>query len=306
MAAAVTLAAGGVGPQGEGFTALYNLDFERALAVFEKERAAQPEDPETWNHIAQVLLHRRLYAGGALDSSAFAGNRFLKRPKVEMPAGEQRQFDEATGRAMEICERRLAADPKDGGALYALGVAYAHRAQRALLVKKAYWEALREGAKGREAHERLERASPGDPDALLIPGLHEYVAGSLPWFLRGVVLLAGLRGDKARGIQRLEEAAARGRRTAVEARVMLAVVYRREKEYGRAAALMGALSEAFPRNHLYRAEEILLLAEAGQKARALEQAGRLGRTGLVSVGKIEELRKSVEMITREKGKGARR
>lgn len=279
----------------EGFRALYSLEYDRAIRTFEDETRQRPEDPEAWNHLAQALLHRALYKGGALDSSAYgAGNPFLQRPKVPMSGQDAARFEEAIRRALSLCAERLRTNANDQACLYATGVAHAHRAQMALLVKRSWREALREGAKSRQAHERLLRLAPELADARLIPGLHEYIAGSLPWYVKALAFLAGYRGSRKEGIEQMEQAAARGVKTAVEARVLLAVVHRREKNHWRAAELMGELAAAFPSNHLYRTEEILLLAEDGREGPARQRLGELRQSGLLGPDKIERLSKAVE------------
>lgn len=279
----------------EGFEALYSLDYARALQIFEREAEQRPEDPEAWNHLAQALLQRALFAADALDSSAFgAGSPFLKRPPVPMSGPDQARFSEAIRRSLSLCDARLRQNPRDRTCLYASGVAHAHQAQMALWVKKSWREALREGTRSRQAHEKLARLDPDLADAFLIPGLHEYIAGSLPWYVKAFAFLAGYRGDRQEGIQHMEYAVAQGRKTAVEARVMLAVVLRREKEYRRAAELMSELAAAFPANHLYRREEIRLLAEAGEGEQARRRLGELQASGLLPPAKIEALSKSVE------------
>lgn len=284
-------------PLPEGFLALYSLDHARALELFTRETSDRPDDPEAWNHLAQAILHRALFAAGALDSAAFTGtNSFLRRPKVPMSAEDQQKFQAAIERSLALCQERLRKDPEDAACLYASGVAHAHQAQMAMWVRKAWLEALREGSKAREAHEKLSRLDPAAADARLIPGLHEYIAGSLPWYIKGFAFLAGYRGDRRRGIEQMELAVQNGRKTAVEARVMLAVVLRREQQYEKAAALMGELSEAFPKNYLYRIEEIRLLAEAGRGGQARQRLESLAQSGLLSPGRIEELRNAVDRI----------
>ena len=281
----------------EGFQALYNLDYARAIALFEEETAQRPDDPEAWNHLAQAILHRALFDAGAFDSAAFAsGNSFLRRPKVPMRPEDLARFQDAISRSLALCEERLKRNGRDAACLYASGVAHGHKAQLAMWVRKAWFEALREGTKSRAAHEQLLRVAPDLADARLIPGLHEYIAGSLPWYIKGLAFLAGFRGSRQHGMEQMERAVAEGKKTAVEARVMLAVVYRREKQFPKAAALMRELTEAFPRNHLYRIEEIRLLAEAGLASDARRRLEALAQSGLVPPDKIEELRRAVDRI----------
>jgi tetratricopeptide (TPR) repeat protein len=300
---AVAAHAAAVPPQSEGFTALYNLDYDRAVSLFEESVKRSPDNPEAWNHLAQSLLYRALYRSGALDSGIFSkDNAFLKKPRTPMPAPDEKRFVEAITTSLALTGMRLRKDPNDQGALYAQGVAYAHRAQFFLLVKKANLDALRDGTRSRKAHNRLLQLNRSMADARLIPGMHEYVVGSLPRWVKALVFLAGFSGDRKKGIEYIESAAASGMKTGVEARVLLSLVYRRERQPEKGVPLVRELAEAFPRNHLYRSEVALLLAASGRHAEAIsavEQIERLKRDNHSNVSAMSQemvarLRRAVE------------
>ena len=282
---------------------MYNLDYDRAIALFETAAGRTSNDPEAWNHLAQALLHRALYKAGALEIDAFsAGNSFLRRPRVAMPPADEKRFAEALATSLRLTEAMLRRDRHDRAALYAQGVAYAHRAQFSLLVKKDSLDALRNGTRGRNAHSDLLELDSAYVDAKLIPGIHEYVVGSLPGWVKAILFLAGFAGDKSKGLGYLQDAARAGEKTGVEARVMLSLVYSREKQPGRALPLMTELAEAFPGNYLYRSEVALLLASGGRKAEAMaavEEMERLKRENspalsLMPAAKIARLRALVQ------------
>jgi tetratricopeptide (TPR) repeat protein len=259
-----------------GYTAFYNLDFDRAIALFERETETNPASPEAWNHLAHGILHRRLYLSGAMASDLIgSSNAFLRRPRIEMPAAEEKRFLDALQRSLELSNRRLAVRKDDPVALYALGVAHAHRGKYHLLVRKARFDALRDANRSRGFHNRLRKTEPENPDALLIPGMHEYIASHLSPLVRLMAAMAGFSGNRERGIALIEEAARGGRKTAVEARLLLALTYNREKQPERALPLMRELSTAFPRNYLYRSEVLLLHARAGQREEALAGLAQL-------------------------------
>lgn len=311
-AIALTLFAGAaraaVPRQSEAYDSFYNLDYDKALALFEKEARERPQSAEAWNQVAQTVLHRRLYLAGALESDPLGrSNSFLRRPRVEMPAEEQRKLHEALDRSMSISKARLGENSRDPEALYALGVAHVHLGNFRFLCEKAWYAALREANYSRNLHNLLRKVDASNPDALLIPGMHEYISGSLPLIVRVVASMTGIRGDRAKGISLLEQAVKTGRRTAVEARVMLALVYSREQQYDKAAALMRELSQAFPRNYLYRSEAVLLTASAGRREEARAglaeiekmKAGKAPELALMSEEKLARLRESVERRLRE-------
>jgi tetratricopeptide (TPR) repeat protein len=292
---AVALAA--IPPQSDGFSAFYNLDYDRALAIFDSAVRGNPDDPEGWNHLAQTILYRRLYLDGALTSDLVGhSNAFLRRPKVVMPPEEEKSFLGAIDQAVQLGARRLQKNPRDAEALYALGVANANRAYFDLLVKKSWFDALRDSNRGAAFHNRLRRLRPGDPDALLVPGMQAYAAGCLPLWVRLLVSMAGIRGSREEGLTMVERAAREGRKTGVEATILLAVLYNREGRPADAAALMRELSEAFPRNYLYRSEQVLLLARAGRAREAREDLARL--EAMKRMGAPETAHMSDEMLVR--------
>lgn len=262
--------------QSEAFRAFYNLDYDRAISMFEEAARRSPNDPDALNHLAQGLLYRALYKGGALESGVFTmGNSFLRRPQVKMPPVDEKRFVSAITTSLRLTQQRLDKDKSDRAALYAQGVAYAHRAQFFLFIKKANLDALRDGTRSRKSHNRLLEVDGGHVDAKLIPGMHEYVVGSLPAWVKMLIFLAGFAGDKQKGIAHIEAAAREGQKTGVEARVLLSLVYSREKQPAKALPLVAELVEAFPENHLYRSEQALLLASAGRKEEALDAVARI-------------------------------
>ena len=52
----------------EGFSHFYNLEYDEAIAVFEKAAAQNPASPDLHNHLAQSLIFREMYRNGALES----------------------------------------------------------------------------------------------------------------------------------------------------------------------------------------------------------------------------------------------
>src|SRR3712207_4962488 len=74
----------------KGFDHFYNLEYDQALAEFEKLVAAEPSNPNFQNHIAQVVLYREMLRGGALESELVSGtNPFITREKLAASAQAQ-------------------------------------------------------------------------------------------------------------------------------------------------------------------------------------------------------------------------
>lgn len=300
LAATATAA---IPPQAESFDAFYNLDYDKAVALFEKAAQANPNSPDVWNHLAQGILYRRFFLAGALQSELLGkSNSFLRRPNVYMPPDEERRFLDANNRAMQISTERLAKNANDREALYALGIAHAHRGSFKFLCEKSYFAALRDATRSRNLHSRLLHVQPDHPDAILIPAMHDYISGSLPAMVRIFASMAGFSGNRQRGIATMERAVKVAQRTAVESRVLLSVIYNREETPQKAIPLMTELSAAFPRNYLYRSESILLLARAHRKQDALNAMAALEamkqsnapELALMDAQKVKRLRELVE------------
>ena len=262
----------------KGFNHFYNLEFDQAIAEFHAAADREPDDPNRWNHLAQATLYRAMYRSGELESQLVSGsNPFLRREKVNLTPDEDKTFHEAIDRALAISRSRLRQNYNDARALYSLGIAYGLRANYNFSVRKAWLDALRDASDARKAHLRACRLEPGNIDARLIPALFDYVTGSLPIGYRILSFLGGYRGDRERGIRELETVAREGESNRVDAQVLLAAVYRRERRAQEAIPLLQNLIREFPRSYLLSFEIVQMYGDLGDKPAALEQLQKIRR-----------------------------
>jgi tetratricopeptide (TPR) repeat protein len=266
----------------EGFTDFYNLDYDQAIAVFEKAIARNPGQADLHNHLAQTLIFREMFRNGALESELVSGsNSFLRRPKLNpTPETEKRILDEIA-KAMALADARLKQNPQDTAAMYASGIAYGLRANYYWVVKKAWHDSLKDATAARKLHNRISELEPNNVDARLVQGLHDYVVGSLPWAYKMLGFLIGMRGDKEKGIRTVQDVAKNGNQDRVEAEVFLCALYRRENQSRLAVPLVQDLIRRYPRNYLLRMELGQMYSQSGDGARglqALEEVARLKRS----------------------------
>ncbi len=263
-------AAAQAAPVSRGFEYFYNLNYDEAIAEFSREARERPSSPDAYNHLAQAILYRDMFRAGALESELVSGaNPFLRRPKVDASPEDQRRFDSAIARARELAQARLKANASDTGALYALGVSHGLRANYDFLVRKAWRDALRAATAARKYHARAAQIDPNFVDAMLVPALHDYVVGSLPWHWKVLGFLAGYRGNKEEGIRLLETVAQKGTLNRIDAQILLCAVYRRERQPRKAIPLLQTLMQRFPRNYLFAMELAQMYSDLGDKQRAL-------------------------------------
>lgn len=255
----------------EGFNHFYNLEYDEAIASFEKAIAQNPNTPELHNHLAQSLIFREMFRDGALESELVSGtNSFLRRPKLNpAPETEKRVLGEIA-KSMALCEARLKANEKDTAAMYTLGIAYGLRSNYHWVVQKAWHDSLRDATSARKLHNRVSALEPNNVDARLVQGLHDYIVGSLPWQWRTLGFLIGIHGDKEKGIRTVQDVARNGRLNKVDAEIFLGALYRRENQPKLAVPLVKDLMARYPRNFLLRLELAQMYSMGGDGQSGLE------------------------------------
>ncbi len=85
-------------------------------------------------------------------------------------------------------------------------------------------------------------------------GVYDYIAGSLPFGYKLMASMVGVRGNKKRGIGRLQTIIENNSPTADDARILLVAIFRNEKRYDDALALLDQLSSKYPRSYLLKLE----------------------------------------------------
>jgi tetratricopeptide (TPR) repeat protein len=253
----------------QGNEAFYNLDYDQSISAYEKALTANPEDPILHNHLAHALLYRELFRNGALESELVSGNNsFIRRPKLEPPADVEKRFFAEIDRSMQLCQARIAKNPRDTVALHALSVAFALRANYGFLVRKSWKASLSDCTQAKKYDNQVTDLEPNNYDAKLLQGGYEYIVGNLTWTLRALGFIAGFHGDKQRGLHTIEEVAVKGKENRVDAQIVLCALYRREGQPLRAIPLVTQLIQRYPRNYLLRFELAQMYASLGSRENA--------------------------------------
>jgi tetratricopeptide (TPR) repeat protein len=253
-----------------GFDHFYNLEYDQAIADFEEAARIAPRAPGPHNNMAQALLYREMFYNGALESELVSGNNsFLRSPKLNPSPAVEKRFAVEVQKAMDLSQAELNKNPNDTGGLYTLCVANGLRSNYDFLVRKAWKDALREATAARKLCNRVTELDPSNYDARLVQGVHDYVVGSLPWYLKSVGFLAGFHGDRETGIRTLEEVAQKGKLNKVDAEILLCALYRRENRARKALPLLTDLLHRYPRDYLLRFEQANMYSALGDQKNAL-------------------------------------
>jgi tetratricopeptide (TPR) repeat protein len=261
------------------FEHYYNLDYDAAIQDFERILARHPNDPFAVNHLLSAIQVRELYRMGAMNTGEYSNDSFIGQAHRPADPAQKERIKQLVEQAEKLEDADLAHNPTNVDMLYARGVTRGQFALYTALIERAWFSALRNAVGARRDHERVLELAPQYTDAKLVVGAHNYVMGSLSLAVRMAVALAGLSGDKDKGLQYLNDAYRANGETSVDAGIVLMVFLRREHRYGEALQIARTIGPRFPRNYLLPLEEANLLRASGKNGEAEEQYRRVWQNG---------------------------
>jgi tetratricopeptide (TPR) repeat protein len=251
-------------------TQIFNLDRDLAVDTFRQAIAADPGDPAAYRGLATALWLSITFRRGNMTVDDFLGK--VSKPSTTAPpppAEVAAAFRDALDRALALSRSRIEQNPKDADAHYQLGAAVGLRASYTATVESSAMGAFRAA---REAYDEEEKAmvlDPGRKDAGLIVGTYRYIVATLSLPIRWAAYVVGFGGDKDRGLQMIEEAAAYRGDNEEDARFALILLYNREKRYDDALRELKVLQTRYPRNRLVWLEMGATHIRAGHVAEAV-------------------------------------
>jgi hypothetical protein len=242
-------------PFDRGFRLLYDLDFDSAHQVFSSWQKEHPEDPLSPACDAAGLLFAEFHRLGVLEAQFYENDKaFDGRKKLSPDPDVRARFDAALSEAERRAQARLARDPENRDALFAMTLSSGLKADYAALIEKRNLASLRFTKEATKWAQQLLTVDPDCYDAHLATGISKYIIGSMAAPVRWILRLGGVSGDKKAGITELQLTAEHGRYLAPFARILLAIAYVREKDNPRARELLASLRDEFPNNPLFARE----------------------------------------------------
>jgi tetratricopeptide (TPR) repeat protein len=260
-------------------THCYNLDLDAAVQDYEKILQRHPNDPFAINHLLSTILVRELYRMGAMNTGDYSNDNFIGSAHRPADPAVKQRIKQLVEEAEKQENAELAKNPDNVDVLYARGVTRGQFALYTALVERAWFSALRNAVGARRDHERVLELDPKYTDAKLVVGAHNYVMGNLPLAVKVAVALAGLSGDKNKGLRYLEDCYYGNGEASVDAGVVLMVFLRREHRYDEALQIASTLGERFPRNYLFPLEHANILRAAGNQGAAEDEYRRVWQDG---------------------------
>jgi predicted Zn-dependent protease len=129
---------------------------------------------------------------------------------------------------------------------------------------------MRNGSRNVDLHQKVLELKPDYYDAYLSIGTYHYILGSLPFYMKALAALGGMRGNKQKGISELQTVVEKGTNSD-DASVLLLAIYQNEKRPNDALTVLQRLSAKYPRNYLLKLETAATLVELKRHEEAYAQ-----------------------------------
>jgi hypothetical protein len=234
---------------------MYNVDFAGAYRTLDTHLAAHPEDPLGYSARAAALLFQEYQRLKILEIDFFGDDDALTdKGRLTPDPATREKILASTSEARRRAALRLKTDGKDRRALFATVMAASVETQYATIVEKGYGRGSGLAKEVQTLADRLVKLDPPVYDAYLSMASIEYGVSRMNAFFRMMARLRGLRGSKDRAVEHLQLAATRGHYYRPYAKILLSVIYVRERQLPIARALLDELRKEFPANPIFPRE----------------------------------------------------
>jgi hypothetical protein len=252
-------------PIAQAFARLYNFDFRGAHAILDRHTAARPEDPMGYSAGAAVDLFYELDRLSILEAEFLADDDRIADKKKLKPDPEVRaRFFRSVGTAQSKAQAILSRNPQQAEALYALCMSHGVTGDYTAMIERRQIQSLAIQKQSNSCTQRLLAAHPDAYDAYVTTGFTEYLVGSLPFFVKWFVKFDNVQGSKEKAIADLQLAARSGNYLRPFAKILLAILYLREKKPDESTRMLESFAQEYPENPLVRRELAKLTLKHGQ------------------------------------------
>ncbi len=239
----------------EAFHHLYNFDFPGTRASLQPYMAQHPKEALPHAVQAASYLFYELDRLSVLEAQFFANDKQIaSKRKLQASPEVRASFDREVAATQSRALETLRTQPDDLNANFAMSVSLGLTADYQALVDKRQFASVFVAKQANQYAQRLLRLKPPFNDAYVSTGISEYLLGSAPFFVRWFVHFDSIDGNKNQGVRDLELAARDGVYLGPFARILLSIIYLREKNPERTRALLTQLAREFPGNPLYSRE----------------------------------------------------
>ena len=250
----------------EAFNQLYNFNFPAAHAIVDRYVAGHPQQPLGYAIRASAYLFYELDRLGILESQFLISDKRIGDKKTTMlkPDPDTRaKLLKALNEAESRATAALARNPNDREALFAMTIVMGVTTDYMALVEKHQIASLSPAKRSNSYAQQLLKMNPPCYDAYMTAGLSEYMLGSLPFFVRWFVRFDNVEGNREEGVKNLQLVARDGLYFKAFAKILLGIIYLREKKPREAEKQLEELAHDYPSNPLFRKELAKISTQAG-------------------------------------------
>ncbi len=234
---------------------LYNSDSPGAHRILDAWNSTHPDDPLGHALQAATFMFGEFARLQILEGQFFEDDKKIVDKKNQKPDPVVRgQFYGEIAIARKLAQAQLLKNPNDQDALFVMTISFGLLTDYTSLIEKKQFASLGYAREANACAQKLLALNPNYGDAYLTTGFSEYLLGSLPFFVRWVAHFDDTQGSKTLGISRLEKVASTGHYLGPFAKILLALIFLREKTPDKSLKLLRELSEAYPENPFLRKE----------------------------------------------------
>jgi hypothetical protein len=237
------------------FNRIYNFDFPGAYAILDAEQRAHPENPLVYSIRSAAYLFFEFDRMKILQLDFFADDdNVTDRKKVKPDTAARAELFKMTGEARKYAQARLATNPQDRDAMFAMLMSAAVETDYVGIVEKRYFRTYSLSKEAQQYARKLLALNPPSCDAHMTLGSVEYVVSDLNFFFRLFVHFDQIEGSKQKAIENLKKVIACGRFYPPFAKILLSVIYLRENQQQQALTLLQEMERDYPENPLIKNE----------------------------------------------------
>jgi hypothetical protein len=255
------LAAESGSPIRQALNRMYNFDFPGANRILDSHIRAEPDDSTAFTFRAASLLFQELDRLSILEGEFFADDkRLIEKKQLKADPVVKRQFYEFIESGRRRARHRLVTDPDHIYSLFTMCISAGLVTDYVGLIERRQLGSLNHAKESHGYAVRLLRLDPTFTDAYMTTGLTEYLLGSVPFFVKWFVKFDGAEGNKDLAETNLKKVVATGRYLGPFAKILLSIIYLREKRPKDCERLLAELAREFPENPLFHKELVKVRA----------------------------------------------
>jgi hypothetical protein len=243
-------------PLDEAFHRMYDFDFPGAYAILDAQQSQNPSFALVYSVRAIALMFSELDRMRILETDFFVNDNKVTGVRLKADPRVRERIFANTAEARRLAGARLASAPYDRDAMLAMCMAAGVETDYTILVEKRYFRSFWLSRQSQLYAHKLLALDPPVYDAHLTLGMVEYVVGSMNPFFRLFVHFDQIKGSRQQGAEHLKLVAERGRFYQPMARILLAVIYLRDKRPEAALPLLTDLAREYPENPLLQREAV--------------------------------------------------